>query len=760
MRKPLFCYILSGALILQLCGCGEVNQETADSSGIVEKEKIETSVEGDSPEGEDVFPSRVNLTGKDNSLDIYSAALNIPLRYTEQDMVRNNGVEMYVMGSTRASVFKKHLLPKPEECWDEIKAVTDQGVETSFFLAFHEGQSNQAWAAGSIAGSDHYIMMAEVEINADGELLYSFFETDQDMQILSSFVVDCLDKNDFEFPQQLQVDAKGNLHMITDRFSDDTCHYYIVAPDGTLLMEGSPQGGFPTDIMPNLFFLYDGRVGIRFEEQLQFVDPETGETEVLAKIKSDYQSCILWDDKTLLYADGKGLYRSGLSGENPELLYAWSNHGVSVSEIEIMQARENHNIDLIYMDYKGANYLKLIPTTEEVEIQEITLGLSQGSGKKYQTIIAAFNKKYPKYHVKIKSYGYNDTSFLTELIAGKGPVLVDTSLAGFETNAAWWEPLDEVFGQSELEDELIPQVMDVGRINGTLYGIVADFCLGTMVTFVEEPENWDYDTFLGCFDEGDPFLKSNFLPVIGSDGYSFIVSSFFHGLNEKYLYDAESGVTRFDSEEFRKILRLASYFMERENQGTLEDVRQGMSLCAEAYICDPGDLACLRIWGGDKLRLIGYPSGEGSRHYIGGAYPIAVRANASEEEKQLAYDFLQFLLSYDAQMEAVSAGASSNYHMSVRKDVLEEQINRMNEYSETCLIGFPQFVLGDQVDKELDRATLYWLLERAEPKQDMPRELLNIFSEELNDYLSGELTEDMVIEHLENRVGLYLSEQK
>ncbi len=156
----------------------------------------------------------------------------------------------------------------------------------------------------------------------------------------------------------------------------------------------------------------------------------------------------------------------------------------------------------------------------------------------------------------------------------------------------------------------------------------------------------------------------------------------------------------------------------------------------------------------------GYPSGEGSRHYIGGAYPIAVRANASEEEKQLAYDFLQFLLSYDAQMEAVSAGASSNYHMSVRKDVLEEQINRMNEYSETCLIGFPQFVLGDQVDKELDRATLYWLLERAEPKQDMPRELLNIFSEELNDYLSGELTEDMVIEHLENRVGLYLSEQK
>lgn len=62
------------------------------------------------------------------------------------------------------------------------------------------------------------------------------------------------------------------------------------------------------------------------------------------------------------------------------------------------------------------------------------------------------------------------------------------------------------------------------------------------------------------------------------------------------------------------------------------------------------------------------------------------------------------------------------------------------------------------MDKELDRAALYGLLEMAEPKQYMPRELLKIFVGELDDYLSGNITEDILIEHLENRVGLYLSE--
>lgn len=751
MRKKLLCGILVMALTFQLGGCGEPNPETVENSGTVE-------AGGTDPAGEDFFLSLEDLPWQDNSLDAYSAVLNVPLRYTEPEGAIVGGNCMYFLGSTGASVFKKHFSPTDD--WDEIKTFTDQGGETSYRLAFREGAVNQAWAAGSVAGCDHYMLM-DIEWNDDGSLSYRFFETDEAMQVLSGFYVDCLDKNDYEVPRQLFVDAGGNLHMLTDRNSDSTRHYYIVSSEGTLLKEVSPKEGFPAGQTPDLILLYDGRVGTLLGDKLQCVDVLTGETELLANVKANWRSSTLLDEETLLYADGMGLYRSGLSGQNPELLYAWGNHGVSASQIEAMQVTESGEIGLIYMDYSGANYLKLTPTTEEVEILEITFAVSSSASPKYQAAVTAFNKMHPTYRIRLQDYGYSDTTLLTEMIAGKGPVLLDTFLVNFEDNAEWWEPLDEFFRQADLEEELIPQVVNAGRIDGTLYGVVTDFSINTVVTFLEEPDEWDYDTFLSCFDEDDPSIKCPYDPVAGGgDGDLFIWRFFYHGLQEKYLFDAENCTTRFDSEEFRKILRLARYFMDRERQGSSEDLRQGTSPCAVVSINTPEYVAYLRIWGGDKLKFIGYPSGEGSKHYIDCGSPITVRVNATAEEKQLACSFLRFLLSYDAQIESASAVSNHSYRMSVRKDVLEEQINRMDEHTYPALVGFPQFDLGDQIDKELDGGTLYLLLEQAEPKQYMPRELSNIFNEELDDYLSGNITEDMLIEYLENRVELYLSEQK
>lgn len=339
-------------------------------------------------------------------------------------------------------------------------------------------------------------------------------------------------------------------------------------------------------------------------------------------------------------------------------------------------------------------------------------------------------------------------------------MLIDTALLGFENNAKWWEPLDYFFKTAGLEEELIPKVMEFGKIDGTLYGVVTDFSLNTVVTLAEEPEGWDYDTFLNCFDEDDSSMKSVVTSLGGSGGSSFIKTFFIQSLTDSYLFDAESCTTFFDSDGFRKMLKLGAGFMKEERQGNSEDLRQGASLCGIAYIQKPESLACLRIWGGERLRYIGYPSKTGSRHYINGGDPVTIRTNATAEEKRIARTFLQILLSYDLQLEAAADTLNTNFNMSVRKDVLEEQIDRMNEYTYTLVPGFPQFDLGDQVNKELDRATLYELLEKAEPQKSLPSELSKILQEELEDYFGGNVTEDMLIDHLANRVGLYLLEQK
>ena len=75
------------------------------------------------------------------------------------------------------------------------------------------------------------------------------------------------------------------------------------------------------------------------------------------------------------------------------------------------------------------------------------------------------------------------------------------------------------------------------------------------------------------------------------------------------------------------------------------------------------------------------------------------------------------------------------------------------------VVGFDQITLGGDLNVELDRKTLLNLIDQAEPIKYLPRELLDILWEELDQYFSGGITEDMVINNLEGRVGLYLGER-
>ena len=104
-----------------------------------------------------------------------------------------------------------------------------------------------------------------------------------------------------------------------------------------------------------------------------------------------------------------------------------------------------------------------------------------------------------------------------------------------------------------------------------------------------------------------------------------------------------------------------------------------------------------------------------------------------------------------------------NYALSVRKDVLQEQIDsiaQMDADTPLFVSGFDQMKLGDQADAELDGKLLYGLIEKAEADKSFPRGLTKIVAEELGNYFAGSVDEETVIKNLTNRVELYLSEQQ
>lgn len=745
MKRKISYILLMVIFVLQLCGCGA----DEGSEGTEDWQELDISAISD-------------LDGRDNSLDAYSLTVNVPLQAENPEGAIEGGGSKIFLGHSRAYYFKKHLfdIERIEECWDELAFVTAEGEKDS--VSFD--RENQLWDVGSVAGSDHYVAFDYEVQESDEKYRYFLVERDENNEALREFPLDFLNVSDFSEVltsiSDFAVDSSGVVHLV--RQMGEERQYLLVSPEGEILAEYIPENGDIGKLVP----MYDGRVAFwvvtersdgnqSLRMTLQYMDREAGKPVLLAAPEQDFLCFTLFDGKNLFYADQTGVYRSDLSGNDPEPLYLWVNHGITVFGIPAMQADEEGRIALIYEGAQHYNYLCLEPTTEEVDIREITMAVSSEKMSLYQPIVTMFNRQYPSCHIELRS-DYDNTALLTELIAGKGPVLIDTTLTGFEEQEKLWEPLDTVMEQMGITEELHPSALELGKIDGTLYGIVTDFSLCTLVTGDPDLKDWDYDAFLQCV-EDRPDLEAIFNLYGGDYGTYFITNFISHGIDDNYLLDAASGTMNFDSRGFRRALELAKKYCVREEAVSPgRSLLEGKVLCNELTISKPETLALYRVCYGEDANYIGYPAKDGAVHFAEGGGPLSIRRTASGEEKGIAAAFIRLCLSYEGQLQAEK---DPNFDLSVRKDVLEEQIAAMNENTMVSAAGFGEIKLGDDLNIELDRKTLLDLIDKARPKKYFPVELRNILFEELEQYFAGAVTEDVVIDNLESRVGLYLGER-
>ena len=643
---------------------------------------------------------------------------------------------------------KKHLSASAVECWDEVLFVTGEGKAGSERYEVKD----QLWGIGPVVGTDHYVAFS-VKLQEDGESRYLLTERDETHEYLQEFPLDFLSGELGKVVTSLSdflVDQSGRIHLLQSK-------YMLASQEGEILEEYTPEDGYIKRLAP----LYDGRIALEVTAKggdggmtLQYMDEETHSPVTLATLKKDAFCLTLFDEDTLLYADREGVYRSGLSGENPEMIYRWSNHGIIAHRVSALQADEEGRIKLIYSDSENGNYLCLEPTTEEMAVCEITMGVGPDDMNFYKWVVAEFNKRYPTCHIELVEYTYEDkTALLTQLTAGKGPVLLDSSMLGFEELEELWEPLDTVMEQLGLTEELLPTAMEMGKINGTLYGVVKNFWLETVVAS-PDLKDWDYDTFFQCIQDR-PELEA-ICDYYGGNGMNDLFRLLIHGLDDNYFIipDEETGEMYFDSERLRQVMDLVEKYCIAEEVEPGNSLLEGKTLCNVLTIRTPEEAAEYRLIYGEDANYIGYPAKDGGMHYMFPFGMLSIRRTATKEEKEAAAAFLALHLSYEGQIHAAKA---HTFQLSVRRDVLEEQIASME--SRTYMPGFGEISMGSKMDIERDRATLLDLIDRAKPVGAFPKELSNILYEEMELYLSGSITKDMLIEHLENRIELYLGEK-
>lgn len=749
-RLRIFVMALAGMLVLSSCGVKEGQQKveewTEKLPQLVSLEEIDL----------DSLDLSVGVW-RDNSLDKYSAINNQELKRSyPEDAIMGGGTASFV-GNRGAYRFTKHLFEEYARCFDELIYVGQEGNSVSNHIEIGE----QVWAVGAIAGSDDCLVEKIMTQEGSDDIEHHIMVVDKDMKPKQDIHLSFLDGEKLVVLSEMMMDADGNLHFVSH---EEESHYTITNSAGEIINDYQLSEGWE-----NLYLMADGRVAIKTEALIedgtatrytfQYYDSTSQSMVKFTEVNAGYNASILNiicpDESTVVFANKRGIFKGSPENiEGADCLYQWEKHGLFVSRVNDLQCPEEGRISLVCSEGEKEYYLNLVPTTEEVPVQMIPFAVSGYKRTLYEKAVAAFNKKYPTYQIVLKS-DYEQTALLTKLIAGDGPVLIDTTLTGFDTQKELWLPMDKILDKLELTDEVVLPAMELGKIDGQLYGMVDDFSLDTVVTIGDEPRNQNYETLTKEILENQK-LEALTDKVSCPEAWTFISRFLLHEPEDNYFIDWEAKTTNFKEPKTRELLEaIKKYYSTSKGYKMGELLEEGGVLCNQVNINRPEQLALYRMYYGEKLQYSGYPTKNGTKHYLVGNQPITIRKNASKEEVIGACLFLQTLLSYEVQAEKIK---NDMHSFSVRKDVLEEQLAAVNQDTNAYAMGIDQTRLGDSVDHEKDKETFYYLLQNATPKKYLPKELLNIFVEELGRYIEGEITVDMALEHLENRVQLYLDE--
>lgn len=686
------------------------------------------------------------LSTLDNSLDKYSSIVNKSIVIEPEENELESLPEM-IMGYNEVLFLNRNLFEDYKLCNDEVIIVDSYGQENR--LHFDGSVFTKIGAALDFEG-----FWGMLTSKVEDEFVYSLSKYNLSGEVLETIELPFLNRTTFSSHFSFASDKEGLIHLVDYSLQDGKIIYYVLGKDGDLVNEFEINEERCFCFVP----LSDGRVSFAVGTQSFTEEPEdydivsyNSQKDCLDTLFTFSSQFGFWDfniiDKdNLIYGGTEGIYICDREFNFKEELYLWENHDILVSMVDSVFMDKNGQISVLYENSSGYHYDVLVPTTEYREVQNIDFAVNKYNRSKYADAIHRFNESHPSIHIKMTNV--EDTNLLfSQIAAGTGPVLIDADLVGFRENENLWEPIGDIFSDNNVSDELNNAAIKLGSINGKLYGIVTDFAIECLIT--KSPIiNWTYSDFVSAVKESDCTI------AVKGYGAPYLATYLFdHGYENSFF--VKDGKVTFDSAEFSELMSLIKEKEDVEADENNSLLKQ--DFCDSLLLYNPVDLMKYRVNYGKDATIVGFPGRDGDVSLLHALSMVAVRRNASKEEKEIAIGFIQQLLSYESQSEMVKDISSG---MSVRKDVLEEQIDGVTADKVEASLNVSGFIFDEDIDKEANGQKLYDLIENSIPCSFDFDEYKNILYEEFSAYFSDGITLDMMIDHLTSRVGIYLREHE
>lgn len=474
-------------------------------------------------------------------------------------------------------------------------------------------------------------------------------------------------------------------------------------------------------------------------------------------------TCIGTSGKDLLLMKDENLYRVVLSEEKLEQLFSFALTAYSMQTVSrepnAFRVREDGKLELLLSDRQGSGICETLSLAErDQDMKTVILrGVTAKNQYWLKEQIVKFNSSNKRYQVVLEGTDWNDreayiTSTGVELATGKGPDILMEDV--IESPASLIEKgiladLAPLMKQAGIkEEDYFPAAFDTWRMGDSIYSIrfssafeerlMSSAVLGDM----EDPDIEAVVDAMLAYPENAVY-----------DGYSSagdILRELLEGSETLWgMVDWENGTCDFGGELFGKLLKAAKRYQ--------YDARNNYpDICSDRYVGSIYNFYSFPTR--EDARAEGYVpigmlSDDGGHPVSGLTMAVSLSINANAENKEGAWEFLQFLLSEEIQGGMPDSGAYMPVKKSAFRALAEKEIlnGPTNNYSSEFFEGALPRERAEEIEALIGEI-------RALPFKT--EAILEIVLKEAQDYFDGVKEIPKVVDAIENRVGLYLEERK
>lgn len=599
----------------------------------------------------------------------------------------------------------------------------------------------------------------------------------------SKEITEVLDVPQETYFQYFSIDGQGNLYL-----SDGDNKIYILNKDMQKVCELSTEGWINNMVTSKEGDVYIASYGNEGME-LKSIDVAAKKIgEAVKGLGESYGNFSFHTgvDKSLLVSSSEGISTFDISSQTKEELFKWLE--VDINSDDVSQAGElsDGRIWAIIREYdKDYNstyqlaYLSKKDASEVTARQEIVYGAMWIDSDVKRNIIK-FNKTNSQYRIVVKEYGKDDyetglIQFGADLTTGSCPDIIGLSQLDFTqyANKGIFEDLYPYMEQSGIKKEdYVENILEAYDMDGKLYGIMPSFYLSSTAvkkSLVGDKSGWTLDEMLDLVEEVKPQYVMSY-----DSKESMLYYCIYQNIDE--FIDWESGTCHFDGDQFIRALEFSSQFPSQEEVNYNE--REGISsllhdnklLLMQTSISSVQEYQMMKGMFGEDITYIGSPSSDRKGNVIqpaGGSLAMSSKS----KYKDGVWEFMKTLL--EAEYQDGLVNEYGGFGFPVRKESLEKQfaIDMTPEYYEDengnqverpkTTWGYDDFTVEIMAASQEEIDEIKALITSAEKvSENADQQVTNIITEETEPFFKGQKSAAEVAGVIQNRVQIYVNENK